>query len=74
MNTLEQIFDVIYELIFGIGDSGGGTRDAVGGVITWAQSYLSLISENTTLILICIAIPLVGLGIGIIRRLVKVRA
>lgn len=44
------------------------------GVISWAGQYLSLITENTALMLFCICIPLVGLGIGVIRRLTRIRA
>lgn len=46
----------------------------VQGAITWTTSYLSLISGNDVLVLFCIALPLVGLGIGVIRRLVRIRA
>lgn len=42
-------------------------EDVVDGVAT---SYTAV----TPLALFCIGIPLVGLGIGIIRRLVKIRA
>lgn len=46
----------------------------VQGAITWTTSYLTLISGNDVLVLFCIALPLVGLGIGVIRRLVRIRA
>lgn len=47
---------------------------ASSGVIKWTGQYLSLVSGNTVLLLFCIALPLVGLGIGVIRRLVRIRA
>ena len=40
----------------------------------WIPSFLSLITGNDMLVLFCIALPLVGLGIGLIRRLVRIRA
>lgn len=46
----------------------------VTGAINWTTSYLSLITQNDVLVLFCIALPLVGLGIGVIRRLVRIRA
>lgn len=48
--------------------------DLVTGAITWTTSYLTLITGNDVLVLFCIALPLVGLGIGVIRRLVRIRA
>lgn len=70
---MTRIFEVISALIMGV-NSGGLEKDSVGGAISWARQYVHLLTDNTTLILFCIAIPLVGLGIGIIRRLVRVRA
>ena len=46
----------------------------VTGAISWTTSYLTLISGNDVLMLFCICLPLVGLGIGVIRRLVRIRA
>lgn len=46
----------------------------VTGAISWTTSYLTLITGNDVLILFCIALPLVGLGLGVIRRLVRIRA
>lgn len=64
--------------------------DLIGNAQFWAMDYLRLfftwgespggggsgqvITGLTFLGLFCIAIPLVGLGIGIIRRLVNIRA
>ena len=46
----------------------------VTSAISWTTSYLTMITGNDVLVLFCIALPLVGLGIGIIRRLVRIRA
>lgn len=46
----------------------------VTGAISWTTSYLTLITGNDVLLLFCIVLPLVGLGIGIIKRLVRIRA
>lgn len=46
----------------------------VTNTVTWAGSYLTMISGNDILVLFCIALPLVGLGIGVIKRLVRIRA
>lgn len=46
----------------------------VTGAISWTTSYLTLITGNDALLLFCIVLPLVGLGIGVIRRLVRIRA
>lgn len=46
----------------------------VSGAISWTTSYLNLITGNDVLVLFCIALPLVGLGIGVIRRLTRIRA
>ena len=51
---------------------------AVGSVVTaaigWTGDYLDLITGEDVLLLFCIALPLVGLGIGVIRRLTNIRA
>ncbi len=59
---MESIFSVIDALI---------NRRTV---ITWINQYFDLITGNDVLILFCIALPLIGLGIGLIRRLVRIRA
>lgn len=46
----------------------------VTGAITWTTSWLTLIAGNDVLVLFCIALPLVGLGIGLLKRLVRIRA
>lgn len=43
----------------------------VTGVITWIGSYMGAITaEGNELLLVFFALPLVGLGIGAIKRLV----
>lgn len=46
----------------------------VTSAISWTTSYLSLITSNDVLLLMCICVPLVGLGIGVIKRLTRIRA
>lgn len=45
----------------------------VSSAVSWAGTYLGTITANNVLLLFCICIPLVGLGIGVIRRLVRIR-
>lgn len=46
----------------------------VSSAISWAGSYLTFVTGNDVMLLFCIALPLVGLGIGVIKRLVSIRA
>lgn len=46
----------------------------VTNAVSWAGSYLTFVTGNDVMLLFCIALPLVGLGIGVIRRLVSIRA
>lgn len=46
----------------------------VTSAISWATSYITFITGNDVLLLFCVALPLVGLGIGVIHRLVRIRA
>lgn len=46
----------------------------VEAAVGWAGTYLSMITEQPVMLLFCICVPLVGLGIGVIRRLVHIRA
>ena len=45
----------------------------VSSAVTWAGSFLSMITSNNVLLIFCVAVPLVGLGIGVIRRLTGIR-
>ena len=66
---MASILQTITQLISGV----SGT-DGASGAVSWVGSWLSVIGENQTLILFCIALPLVGLGVGLIKRLVRIRA
>lgn len=46
----------------------------LSSVTTWVGTFIECITDNEILTLFCLVLPLVGLGIGIIKRLVKVRA
>lgn len=48
--------------------------DLVTAAVGWAGTYVNMITTNDVLVLFCVAVPLVGLGIGIIKRLVRIRA
>lgn len=67
---MSNILSTVTTFIVG---SGSGSSH-VDGVIDWAADFLSLLTSNGVLTLFCIALPLVGLGIGVIRRLVRIRA
>lgn len=43
----------------------------VGGAISWVTSYVGVITSNDLLLLFVI-ISFVGLGVGLIRRLIRV--
>lgn len=44
----------------------------VGGVISWISSYMGAITaQGNELLLVFFALPLVGLGIGAIKRLIN---
>lgn len=49
--------------------------DAVGalvsGAIGWMGQFATAITESTVLTLGCIAVPLVGLGCGLLARLLR---
>lgn len=67
---MSEILNTVTTFIAGSGS--GETR--VDGVIDWVGDFLGVITSNSVLLLFCIALPLAGLGIGIIRRLVSIRA
>lgn len=46
----------------------------VTSATSWVTSWLSTITGNDVLMLFCIVLPLSCMGIGIIRRLVRIRA
>ena len=46
----------------------------VTGAISWMSSYMTAILADDVLTLFVIVLPLVGLGIGLITRLFRLRA
>lgn len=48
----------------------------VTGAVGWMGEYVGAItaSGNEILLLCCVAVPLVGLGVGLVRRLVSIKA
>lgn len=48
----------------------------VTGAISWMTEYVTAItaSGNELLLLGCVAVPLVGLGAGLLRRLISIKA
>lgn len=51
----------------------GAVSSLVTKAVDWAGDFLSMIAGNNVLLIFCVAVPLVGLGIGIIRRLTGIR-
>lgn len=47
---------------------------AITQVISWMGTWLDAILDNPVLLFFCIALPLLTIGITIIRRLLRVRA
>lgn len=48
----------------------------VTGAIGWMSDYVTAItaSGNELLLLCCVAVPLVGLGVGLLKRLITIKA
>ena len=46
----------------------------VTGAISWMSSYMTAILADDVLTLFVVVLPLVGLGIGLITRLFRLRA
>lgn len=48
----------------------------VTSAVDWLGTYVSAItaSGNEVLLLACVAVPLAGFGVGILRRLINIRA
>lgn len=48
----------------------------VTSAVDWLSSYIGAItaSGNEVLLLACVAVPLAGFGVGILRRLINIRA
>lgn len=48
--------------------------EAITQVVTWVGTWLGAIVGNPILLFFCIALPLLTIGITIIKRLLSVRA
>lgn len=48
--------------------------DAISQVITWMGTWITAITGNPILLFFCLALPLLTIGITIIKRLLSVRA
>lgn len=59
---------------FSMADLTAAVTSLVTAVVGWVETYLGAITGNPVLLAFCVALPLVGLGIGVIRRLVRIRA
>ncbi len=48
----------------------------VTAAITWIGDYVGCITAtgNEILLLCCVAVPLVGLGVGLVKRLITIKA
>lgn len=54
-----------------------GLLNATGEVVTsatgWMTTFANTITTNTLLTLACVAVPLCGLGVGLLSRLLRKR-
>lgn len=48
--------------------------DAISQVLTWVTTWLGAIVGNPVLLFFCIALPLLTIGLTIVKRLLDVRA
>lgn len=48
--------------------------DAMTQVITWVGTWIGAIVDNPVLLFFCIALPLLTIGLTIVKRLLDVRA
>lgn len=48
---------------------------SIGSVVTsatgWLGTYAGIIADNDILLLLCVGVPLVGLGVGLLRRMIS---
>lgn len=58
----------------GIAAVFASVTQAVSQVITWMGSWLNAITGNDILLFFCLSLPILTLGITIIKRLLSVRA
>lgn len=62
------------EPVSGISTAISAVGSLVSGAVSWLGSYVSAItaSGNDILLLMVVAVPLVGLGVGLLKRLFRV--
>lgn len=62
------------EPVSGISAAISAVGSLVSGAVSWLGSYVSAItaSGNDILLLMVVAVPLVGLGVGLLKRLFRV--
>lgn len=62
------------EPVSGISAAISAVGSLVSGAVSWLGSYVSAItaSGNDILLLMVVAVPLVGLGVGLLKRLFQV--
>lgn len=56
-----------------IGDLLTATGQVVDKATDWMEAFANAITTNTLLILAVVAVPLVGLGVGLLARLLRKR-
>lgn len=49
------------------------TGQVVSSAVTWMGQFANAITTNTLLTLACVAVPLCGLGVGLLSRLLRKR-
>lgn len=55
-------------------DVFSAVTSAISQVITWMGTWLTAITSNPILLFFCIALPLLTIGLTILKRLLSVRA
>lgn len=60
----------------GMADLIASVTSLVTAAVGWIGSYVQAItaSGNEILLLCCVAVPLVGLGVGLVKRLITIKA
>lgn len=71
MNDILSAVSTVITYLVGGTIGSGSTATTVTG---WVPTIINLITAQPVLMLFCVALPLVGLGIGILKRLLNVRA
>lgn len=55
-------------------DVFSAVTSAISQVITWMGTWLTAITSNPILLFFCIALPLLTIGLTILKRMLSVRA